>query len=137
MRTPVPGTVARGWLREDAESRTGKDAAGEYLLTSPKPWTDEMAARGAERYGIYCRPCHTSVGNGKGIITEKAGLPVPSFHEERLRTMPDGQIFETITQGKGLMPAYAYPIPAADRWAIVAHVRRLQQEGEGAVVAER
>ena len=28
----------------------------------------------------------------------------------------------------GLMPAYGYPIPPADRWAIVAHVRRLQQE---------
>jgi hypothetical protein len=26
------------------------------------------------------------------------------------------------------MPGYAWPIPPEDRWAIVAHVRRLQQE---------
>jgi hypothetical protein len=24
------------------------------------------------------------------------------------------------------MPSYAYPIPAADRWAIIAHIRELQ-----------
>jgi hypothetical protein len=26
------------------------------------------------------------------------------------------------------MPAYRYPVPPRDRWAIVAHVRRLQAE---------
>jgi len=30
--------------------------------------------------------------------------------------------------GQGLMPAYRWPIPPADRWAIVAHVRQMQQQ---------
>ena len=33
-----------------------------------------------------------------------------------------------ITNGQGLMPTYRWPIPPADRWAIIAHVRQLQQE---------
>jgi hypothetical protein len=43
--------------------------------------------------------------------------------------MPDGQIFDTITNGLGLMAGYRYPIPPADRWAIIAYVRQLQGEG--------
>jgi hypothetical protein len=29
------------------------------------------------------------------------------------------------------MPGYRYPIPAHDRWAIIAYVRHLQQGGDG------
>ena len=49
------------------------------------------------------------------------------FHQDRLRQAPDGYLFGVITNGFGLMPAYAYPIPVADRWAIIAHVRTLQE----------
>jgi hypothetical protein len=44
-----------------------------------------------------------------------------------MRQMPDGQFFDTITNGFGLMPSYKYPIPVPDRWAIIVHVRELQQ----------
>jgi len=50
----------------------------------------------------------------------------PSFHQDRLRHMPDGQIFATISNGKSNMPPYAMQIPVHDRWAIVAYVRALQ-----------
>ena len=40
----------------------------------------------------------------------------------------DGQIFDVITNGKGLMAGYRWPIPPADRWAIVAYVRELQRK---------
>ena len=33
-----------------------------------------------------------------------------------------------MTNGQGLMPAYRWPIPPADRWAIIAHVRDLQRK---------
>ena len=46
----------------------------------------------------------------------------------------DGHIYNVITNGQGLMPAYRWPIVPADRWAIVAHVRQMQQQrqAEGA-----
>jgi hypothetical protein len=48
--------------------------------------------------------------------------------DQRIRDMPDGQIFDTITNGKGLMASYRYPIVAHDRWAIIAYVRSMQQK---------
>ena len=69
------------------------------------------------------------------MLTERGGVPVPSLHEERLRSMSHGEIFDTITHGKGLMPAYRYPVPAGDRWAIIAHVRAMQRDRQAADVA--
>ena len=53
-------------------------------------------------------------------------LKPPSFHLDRIRHLPDGQIFATISNGVRNMPAYAPQIPIADRWAIVSYVRALE-----------
>ena len=56
-----------------------------------------------------------------------AGWPVAvTFHQDRIRHMPDGQLFATITNGKSNMPPYAMQIKVDDRWSIVAYVRALQ-----------
>ena len=126
MQTPVPGTVARGELVTDDVLATGKDADGSFVATSPMEPTPERLARGAERYEIYCTPCHRSSGDGQGILY-KRGVATANLHDERFRAMPDGELFNAITNGVGLMPGYAYPVSVEDRWAIVAHVRELQK----------
>jgi Cytochrome C oxidase, cbb3-type, subunit III len=126
MRAPVTGTVARGELRTSGPYWTGKDAGGAFVTALPMAVSEHVRARGAERYDIYCAACHDKGGDGKGILFERGKVPTPSFHDDRLRQMPDGQIFDTITNGLGLMPAYRYPIPVADRWAIIVHLRELQ-----------
>lgn len=135
MRRPVPGTIARGQLRENTAFYTGKDAEGGYLAAMPAQQGPELSARGAERYDIYCRPCHDKRGNGRGILFERGGVPTASFHDERVRALPDGEMFHVITNGTGLMEPYGDIVPAADRWAIIAHVRRLQQEREPGALA--
>ena len=50
------------------------------------------------------------------------------------------EIYDVITNGKGLMSGYAYPIRPADRWAIISHVRLLQakaREAEAALASNR
>jgi hypothetical protein len=126
MRPPVAGTVARGELRGSGPYWTGKDAGGAFAIGIPMAVSDAVRARGAQRFDIYCAACHDKGGDGKGILFERGKVPTPSFHDDRLRTMPDGQIFDTITNGFGLMPSYRYPIPVADRWAIIVHLRELQ-----------
>ncbi len=129
MRQPVPGTVARGDLRQDRAFYEGKDSAGKDLAHSPVEATPEVLARGAERFRIYCAPCHDARGRGKGIFAQQ-GLPTTSLHIDRLRAVEDGYIFDVMTNGRGLMPAYRWPISAADRWAIIAHIRKLQRQQE-------
>ena len=125
-RPPVEGTVARGQLHEDTYLYTGKigDNPGDYM---PFPVTEELLARGQQRYNIYCAPCHSRVGDGNGVIPSR-GFPrkPPSYHTDRLRKVPLGYLFDVITNGFGSMPDYASQIPPRDRWAIVAYIRALQ-----------
>ena len=41
--------------------------------------------------------------------------------------MPNGQLFNTISNGYNTMMGYGAQIPHADRWAIVAYVRALER----------
>ena len=128
MRPPVAGTVARGELHEDTAFYTGVDETGELVSQIPFEIDEALILRGHQRYDIYCAPCHNTRGNGKGILWDRAQIESADLHQERLRDAPDGQLFDVITNGLGLMSGYKYPIPPRDRWAIIAYVRRLQSE---------
>jgi cytochrome c5 len=140
MRMPVTGTVPRERVLDPvlADGRLPDDSG--YVLEVPKAVADRfggadaMLARGQERYGIYCTPCHDGIGEGKGLVITRSGWqPVPpSFHQDRIRQMPDGQLFATISHGVRMMPAYGARIPLEDRWAVVSYVRALQlSQGAG------
>ncbi len=126
MQQPVPGTVALGELMQDDAVTLGKDADGNYVATIPLERSEALVARGENRYAIYCAPCHRASGDGQGILYSRGGVPTTSLHDDRLRTMPDGELFNVISAGVGLMPSYAYPLSLEDRWAVVAYVRELQ-----------
>lgn len=133
MRLPVEGTVARGELREDDAFFKGMGPDGKPVATIPVKVDDALLARGAARYAIYCQPCHDARGDGKGILFQRGNVPTSSFHSDKVRAYPDGQIFDIMTNGSGLMPSYKWPIPPADRWAIIAHIRELERERADAV----
>ena len=128
MREPVPGTIAIGALKEDEALFTGKSADGQFVATIPVSVDEAVVARGHDRFRIYCQPCHDARGEGKGILFQRGNVPTANLHQENIRNYPDGQIFDVITNGKGLMAGYRWPIPPADRWAIVAYVRALERE---------
>jgi mono/diheme cytochrome c family protein len=130
MRAPVPGTVAREDPPAIDAATTGLGADGQPVAAMPLAATPELIARGADRYRIYCAPCHGDRADGKGMLFERAQVLSGDLLGEKVRPQPDGQIFDTITHGFGLMPGYRHPIPAHDRWAIVAYVRHLQAGGE-------
>jgi mono/diheme cytochrome c family protein len=128
MRQPVPGTIPIEGLKEDAAFFTGKSADGQFVATIPVPVNEALVERGHERYAIYCQPCHDARGDGKGILFQRGNVPTASFHQEKILKYTDGQIFDVVTNGAGLMPGYRWPIPPADRWAIIAYVRQLERQ---------
>ena len=155
-RPLVPGTVARGHLRTDLHLFTGKrrrepeawqlpvilvgggadnvlgglavaaDARGNDVEDFPFPVTHDVLELGRQRYMIYCVVCHDPLGEGRGKIVERGYTQPPSYHTERLRTVPVGHFFDVITNGYGSMPDYRQQIPPRDRWAIAAYIRALQ-----------
>jgi len=128
-RPPVEGTVARGQLHEDTYFYSGRlgNNPGDYM---PFPVTEDVLARGRERFNIYCAPCHSRLGDGNGMIVQRGFRAPPSYHTERLRKAPLGYFFDVMTNGFGAMPEYASQIPARDRWTIVAYIRALQLSQE-------
>jgi len=134
-RPPVEGTVARGQLHEDTYFYTGKfgNNPGDYM---PFPVTEEVMARGRERFNIYCAPCHSRLGDGNGVIPSRGfARKPPSYHIDRLRKAPLGYFFDVMSNGFGIMPEYASQIPPRDRWCIVAYIRALQLS-QGAAMAD-
>jgi mono/diheme cytochrome c family protein len=127
-RPPVPGTVPIVGLKEDAAFFTGKGGDGEFVAMIPVTVDEALVERGSQRYAIYCEPCHDARGDGRGILFQRGNVPTATFHQDKILKYSDGQIFDVITNGTGLMAGYRWPISPADRWAIVAHVRGLQRE---------
>jgi mono/diheme cytochrome c family protein len=127
---PLPvGVVARGELRADDEIYQGKSTGGQWLAGFPSaiPLDAKLLERGRERFTIYCSPCHGALGDGNGITKQYGMGATPSYHDDRLRKMAEGEIYNTITNGKGTMLPYADKILPEDRWAVVAYVRALQR----------
>ncbi len=125
VRPQALGTVARGQLDADSYFYTGliDDKAQDSM---PFPVNMTVLRRGQERFDIYCTPCHSRVGNGRGMIVERGYKPAGDLLGSRILHEPMGHYFDVITHGYGAMPDYAAQITPQDRWAIVAYIRALQ-----------
>jgi len=112
MRHPPEGTVARQ----------------PYAPSAPMPATIDAAlvARGQERFGIFCTPCHGGAGHGQGMIVQRGFPQAPSLVSGKLRTADAKVFYDAMTNGYGAMYSFATRITPADRWAVIAYVRALQ-----------
>jgi hypothetical protein len=119
-RPLIENTVARGSIKDD-DLFVPKESNA-----FPLPLTPELLERGRERYKIFCTPCHGIQGDGNGMVSMRGMKHPPSYHDPRLRQVPNGYLFDVITNGFGGMLSYSAQIPPADRWAIIAYVRALQ-----------
>jgi mono/diheme cytochrome c family protein len=133
MRMPVPGTVALDELHDSIVYYTGKDARGEYVEDNPLEINLQLLQRGRERFDIYCSPCHSRVGDGRGIMVSRGYVPPPSFHQDNIIQMKNGYYFDVISHGVRNMPTYGNQVRVADRWAIVAYLRALQRSWNATV----
>jgi len=101
----------------------------EYASQPLKPpaLTAALLERGQERYRIYCTPCHSELGDGRGIVVQRGFPAPPSFHIDRLRAASPQYFYDVITQGHGVMYSFADKVSPIDRWAIAAYIRALQR----------
>ncbi len=93
----------------------------------PVAVTPELMERGRERFMINCAVCHGANGAGNGIAKQYGLATIVTLQDQRIRNMSDGEIFNTITHGKGTMLAYGGNVLVHDRWAIIAYLRALQR----------
>ncbi len=123
MRTPVEGTVARGFL--PYKFKNNPEAAGKYLV-NPLAATEENLSLGEKKFDIYCSPCHGYLAEGDSRLKGQFPSP-PSLHSKKVRNWSDGRIYHVITEGQNAMPSYAYQLSRKERWAVVLYIRALQR----------
>jgi mono/diheme cytochrome c family protein len=123
------------FLKADDAHYAGKNADGSFIKGFPAgiEVTRDLVARGQNRYQIYCAPCHGTLGDGNGITKSYGMVATPTYHDDRLRSMAEGEIYNTITNGKNTMFAYADKLSPDDRWAVVAYVRALQRAAHATI----
>lgn len=156
-RKPVEGTVPLGYsipLHKPVDGSVG-EATGPYkqIYFSSAPtyfdtgkigdqWgtgmpfeiSSELMERGRERFTITCAVCHGATGAGNGIASKFGLATIANLHQERIRNMADGEIFNTITNGKNTMMGYGDRIQVQDRWLVIAYLRALQKSQGGATI---
>jgi mono/diheme cytochrome c family protein len=135
-RGELAGTVARGSLNADDLFYRGLDN-GAWATGFPKQLdvNEQLMKRGKNRFEIYCTPCHGYDGRGMGAVPTRVAAGGGAWQARNLVDaanpvvidMPNGQLFNTISNGYNTMMGYAAQIPYADRWAIVLYVRALQR----------
>jgi mono/diheme cytochrome c family protein len=125
-RPLVPGTVPRGFLRQDRALHAGQGPDGKFVSELPVPLSRDLLLRGRERFDIFCSPCHGRTGDGDGMVVQRGFKRPSSYHVDRLRAERPGYFFDVMTKGFGEMGSYASQVPVEDRWAIAAYVRALQ-----------
>jgi hypothetical protein len=150
-RGEIPGTVSRGNLAGDDlffRGLEGEAGSQKWATGFPKAYPDgkefvvDMALlnRGKDRYDIFCTPCHGYDGRGAGMVPERVKMGGGLWQARNLVEapdakgnggvtvqMPNGQLYNTISNGFNTMMGYASQIPPADRWAIIAYIRVLQR----------
>jgi mono/diheme cytochrome c family protein len=121
------GTVARGQIWEGDPINTGR-VNNRLVTTSPVEVTPQFLERGQERYTVYCTPCHSRLGDGRGMAVQRGFPHPPDYALPRLRQASLGHFYDVITNGYGVMYSYADRIPVSDRWAIANYLRVLQKQ---------
>src|SRR6202158_2793609 len=151
-RMPINGTVPIGYEMPkpqpagvpESHSVAGFSVGTDYFDTGkmgdrwgtgiPVPVTPQLLQRGRERFSITCAMCHGATAAGNGINKQYGLNTVVTLQDDRIRKMADGEIFNTITNGKNTMLAYGPNIMVADRWAIITYLRALQRSQSAGII---
>lgn len=108
-----------GWQR-------GFDRTG--AMSSPIRSTDDVIARGRATYAQRCVPCHGERGRGDGPIGAALD-PRPADLVLHAPQHTDGELYYFVSRGVPgtAMPVWRDVLTDAERWELVAYLRRLTE----------
>jgi mono/diheme cytochrome c family protein len=140
-RMPVPGTVKRGDVFPFPIAKDKQGDTTNYVLskqvTNPLSKLEAKDMAEAERlYLVNCGICHGTKLDGNGPLYNGgngpfAAAPKNLVADAGVKAMPDGQMFYSITYGKGQMGPYGPQLSTKQRWMIVDYINSKQDEANG------
>ena len=119
-----------GWDKSHGLYGAKFDSAGYSNAAAdvnPIAYTEQIKKEAKEIYGNFCIHCHGEKGDGQGTVVTNGGYPPPpAYTSAALKDLPAGNIFYSITYGKGQMGSHASQLTKEERWKLVHHVELLQ-----------
>ena len=135
---PVKGTIARD---EELPFLIAKDTPGDttnYVLAkqvkSPLDTLSATDLKEAERlYLVNCGICHGPKLDGNGPLYKGGDGPYPAkpatlVGDIKYESMPEGQMFYSVTYGKNLMGSYASQLSRKQRWMVIRYIKTKQMK---------
>jgi mono/diheme cytochrome c family protein len=132
--TPVPGTMKRGELlpfliQKDAAAGDTSNYHAAREVKSPLSSMDTVEAQ--RLYLVNCGICHGPKLDGNGPLYKGGDGPFPAKPADfiggaQYQTMPEGQMFYSVTYGKNKMGSYASQINTRQRWMVIAYIKSMQ-----------
>jgi len=136
---PVPGTIKRGEL---FPFLIGKDKDGDttnyFASRAVKNPLNSFDTVEAERlYLVNCAICHGPKMDGNGPLYKGgdgpfAAKPATLVGDARYETMPEGQMYYSVTYGKNKMGSYASQLNTHQRWMVIGYIKSKQGAGKAA-----
>lgn len=140
-RMPVAGTIKRGELLPFTIPVDKPGDSTNYVasraVANPLPALNATQFKEAERlYLVNCGICHGAKLDGNGPLYNGgngpyAAAPANLVGNDVYKRMPDGQMFYSVTYGKGQMGSYASQLSTTQRWMVI-HYIKAKQNGEEA-----
>lgn len=139
---PVKGTIKRGELFPFSIEIDKEGDSVNYILSrqvpNPLPPLDPVKLKEAERlYLVNCGICHGAKLDGNGPLYNDGNGPYAAAPRnlvtDPVLSMPDGQIFYSLTYGKNLMGSYASQLSTTQRWMVIHYIRSKQPAGKTAI----
>jgi mono/diheme cytochrome c family protein len=144
-RMPVAGTIKRGETLPFmvAVDRPGDSTnyAASRAIANPLPALNANQLKEAERlYLVNCGICHGKALDGNGPLYNGgngpyAAAPAKLVGNPTYERMPPGQMFYSVTYGKGQMGSYASQLSTAQRWMVIHYIKSKQGGGAEAAPA--
>ena len=136
-RKPVPGTIPfRGedqlaFALPYAFAQTVEDYERAGIeLSSPLITNQANIEAGQLVYEAMCTQCHGVEGKGDGALSRNGHIAgIPSY-SDKLKDLPEGKMYHTLTWGKGLMGSHASQLSQRQRWEVIEYIKVLQNGAE-------
>lgn len=125
-RMPVAGTIARGYMPYMFSDTPEGNEASKTGAHNPLERNAKNLKEGEELYGKFCVHCHGATGQGDGAVGLKLPGAPPAYTAADKINMTEGELFQIITYGKGLMGPHAQIVNQDERWKLVLYVQHLQ-----------
>jgi len=134
---PVPGTIKRGELFPFLVTKDKEGDTTNYFSSRQvkNPLTSMDTVEAERLYLVNCGICHGAKLDGNGPLYKGGDGPFPAkpatlVGDSKYESMPEGQMFYSVTYGKNKMGSYASQINTKQRWMVIAYIKSKQAAGK-------